>query len=96
MKIPIKKDAQMLHIQFDSPIMEKAVVNEFNEFRMNLRMKIGAQVADLTNEAICTAIKEYAQKEGYSDLYLIDETFIKQAIIHEIQRRKGAHNEKIY
>lgn len=83
MKIPIKKDAQMQHIRFTNN-----EITEFQEFQSSLRMKIMAQVADTTDKAICEAIIRYADEQGMTDLYLIDEAFIKSALIHEIQRRK--------
>ena len=54
-----------------------------------LHKKIMAQVVDITNRAICEAIRKYAYEQGVTDIYLIDEDFIKSAIMHEIERREG-------
>lgn len=53
-----------------------------------LHKKIMAQIVDTTDRAICEAIREYAYKQGVTDIYLIDEEFIKSAIMHEVERRK--------
>ena len=53
-----------------------------------LHKKIMAQVVDTTDRAILEAIREDAYKQGVTDIYLIDEEFIKSAIIHEVERRK--------
>ena len=83
MKIPIKEDAHMQHIHLDHN-----AITEFHDFQSSIKMKIMAQVADTTDKAICEAIIRYADEQGATDVYLIDEEFIKSAIIHEIQRRK--------
>lgn len=53
-----------------------------------LHKKIMAQVVDITDRAIYEAIRKYAYEQGVTDIYLIDEEFIKSAIIHEVERRK--------
>ena len=63
-------------------------IKEFHDFQASIRMKIMAQVADTTDKAICEAIIRYADEQGATDIYLIDEEFVKSAIINEIKRRK--------
>ena len=63
-------------------------IKEFQEFQTSMQMKIMAQVVDTTDKAICEAIIRYADEQGMTDLYLIDEAFIKSALIHEIERKK--------
>jgi hypothetical protein len=46
-----------------------------------------AMVCELEDKAICDAIIKYACKNGCTDLLLIDEAFVKSAIIHERIRR---------
>ena len=60
----------------------------FDETVWSFTSKLGAYVTDVTDKAIIDAIIKYATEQGFSDLYLIDEEFIKSAIIHEIQRRE--------
>lgn len=81
MKIP-----PMKYIKLPQP--EIKPIN-FDETVWSFTSKLGAYVTDITDRAIIDAIIEYATKQGFSDLYLIDEEFIKSAIIHEIQRIKG-------
>lgn len=79
MKIP-----PMKYIKLPKPEIKPI---DFDATVWSLSSRIGAYVTDITDEAICAAIIEYAIKQGFSDLYLIDEEFIKSAITHEIARR---------
>jgi hypothetical protein len=63
-------------------------IKEFQDFQTSMQMKIMAQVIDTTKKAICEAIIRFADEQGMTDLYLIDEKFIKSALIHEIERTK--------
>ena len=54
-----------------------------------IQKKIMAQVTDATDKAICDAIIRYADEHCATDLFLIDEEFIKSAIENEVRRRKG-------
>lgn len=53
-----------------------------------IQKKIMAQVIDTTDKAICDAIMRYADEHCATDLFLIDEKFVKSAIENEICRRK--------
>lgn len=61
---------------------------DFADFTASLSGKIVAQVADTTDKAICEAIIRCADDMGATDLYIIDEEFVKTAILNEIKRRK--------
>ena len=61
---------------------------DFNDFTASLTREIVAQVTDTTDKAICEAIIRYADDMGATDLYIIDEEFVKTAILNEIKRRK--------
>ena len=80
MKIP-----PMKYIKLPRPEIKPS---DFYETVWSFTSKLGAYVTDVTDRAIIDAIIKYATEQGFSDLYLIDEEFIKSAIIHEIQRRK--------
>lgn len=54
----------------------------------SLTFNVVAQVANLHYEAICKAIVDYAVREGITDVYLLDEEFVKTALINEAKRRK--------
>ena len=42
----------------------------------------------MQDQVVIKAIMKYCIEQGFDDLYLIDEEFIKAAIINEIIRRK--------
>ena len=46
------------------------------------------------DRVICDAIINYAREQGYTDLSIIDEEFIKSALIHEIRRKRNTEEGK--
>ena len=46
-----------------------------------------AKVVAHQDKVLCDAIIRYAAEQGFTDLFLIDEEFIRSAIIHEAKRR---------
>lgn len=46
-----------------------------------------AIVADQKDKLLIDAVIDYAKKSGYTELCLIDEEFVKSALIHEAERR---------
>ena len=50
--------------------------------------KISAAVADMTDQAICNAIIQSAKESSVTDLYLMDKTFILDAIREKLDREK--------
>ena len=77
---------KLKRIQLRIPKIEFNLLGEnpSASFQMNLM----AKVADHEDKVLCDAIIQYATEQGYTDLCLIDEGFIRSAIIHEIERRK--------
>lgn len=63
-------------------------ITEIQDFQSSITGKISAQVVDTTDKALYEAIIRYADEQGITDLYIIDEEFVKSAIINEIKRRK--------
>ena len=61
--------------------------SEIENFICKIKMKIHAEVLNAFDKAATLAIQDYCRKNGYTDLMLIDEAFIRDAIEHEIQRR---------
>lgn len=51
-------------------------------------LKLQAKVAKSSDDEIVNAIIDWAKDEGITHLYLIDEDFVRDAIMHEIQLRK--------
>lgn len=54
-----------------------------------------AKVIDYENKVLFDAMVKYATEQDFTDLYLIDEEFLKAAIIHEIERRKRDEQREI-
>ena len=48
-----------------------------------------AQIITSHDEAIYKAIVNYAIQYGITDIYLLDEEFVRTALINEAKRRKG-------
>ena len=55
--------------------------------RITSRLKV--VVANEKDKLIIDAIMDYAKRTGVTDLVLLDEEFVKSAIIHEIERRRN-------
>ena len=60
-----------------------------DDFVYRFQAAIHAKVVDLFDKEIIKAIQQYCLENGYTDLVLIDEEFIRAAIEHEIQRRES-------
>lgn len=78
---------KLKRIQLNIPKIEFNILGENPSARF--QMDLMAKVVDHEDKVLCDAIIKYATEQGYTDLYLIDEEFIRSAIIHEIERRKN-------
>ncbi len=56
--------------------------------------KFGVQIAKQVDKYIYESIMSWAKENGYTDVYLIDEEFIRSAIENEIKRRKESETSK--
>ena len=63
--------------------------NKINFERSEFTVRVAAKIADMTDNAIINSIISFAEQEGITDLYLLDEEFVKIALLKEIERRKG-------
>ena len=70
----------MRHFEFENP---------FNDEGTCYINRIMVEVANLLDQALVQAVLSYAQREGLTDLYLIDAEFVKTALLNEANRRKG-------
>ena len=82
MKIP-----HLQHIKLSPPKPREFTLEEC-ENSINTTVNLRAVVADMQDQLVIKAIMKYSIEQGFNDLYLIDEEFIKAAIINEINRRK--------
>lgn len=57
---------------------------------------IAAAVADMTDKAIVDAIVDTAKKEGIDNLYLMDKTFIKNALEKQIPKKPYKRQNDYY
>ena len=81
------EESPLQHIKLVDPILD--LQPSIDNKMYIIKHKIQAQIADLNDKAIVQAIIDYANKQGYTDLFLIDEEFIKSAMLHEIERRNN-------
>lgn len=72
------------YVKLNQPEIKYNLETNSGEFTVALM----AKVIDYEDKALFDAIVKYASEQGFTDLYLIDEKFIKSAIINEIIRRK--------
>lgn len=50
--------------------------------------KIVVKIIDTEEKMLVDTMIQFAEENGYTDLYLIDKDFLQSAILNEIQRRK--------
>lgn len=60
---------------------------------VSLSYKVVAHITNLNNKAICDAVIDYARQAGVTDLFLLDEEFVKAALINEAKRRRGGTDD---
>ncbi len=85
---PYEKPFNFKYIELKKP--EINYIFDKDVFKANFSSELMAKVVDYENKVLCDAIIKYAYEQGYTDLCLIDEKFVKSALAREIQRRKGA------
>lgn len=73
------------HFQLRMPEIKTAFGEEL--YMATFQRALIAQVVKHQDKVLCDAIIKYATENGYTDLFLIDEEFIRSAIVHEIERR---------
>lgn len=79
----------MMEIKIAPAVMRHFELNEsFNDNMTCFTKKIVSMVADMQDKAIVQAAISFAQREGFSDLYLLDEEFVRTALLNEAERRK--------
>ena len=86
-------DKPIIHASFKSlnnPIVTK---NNGDTYEFELIQKSVAKVMKGVMEegerVLYKAMQDFAKREKFTDIYLIDEDFLRSAIENEIKRRKG-------
>jgi hypothetical protein len=82
--------AKIKHIELKKPEVRFDLLAENPS--AHFTRELMAKVVDHQDKVLCDAIIKYATEQGCTDLFLIDEDFIRSAIIHEIQRRANDEN----
>ena len=54
-----------------------------------LEKRLIASIVDLTDKALYKTIIEYAERNNITDVYLLDEEFVKTVLINEAERRRS-------
>lgn len=76
-------DKRLMHYQFPHDQIQ------LNGTMAEVRAKVAAIVEDSTDAAIVAAILAAARAEEVTDLYLMDKTFILDALREKLEREKG-------
>ena len=76
------------YIKLGEPKIEIENGLEEGKLVANVTMRVDTKIADLKDKAVCDAIIEYAKQQGITDLFIIDEDFVKSALIKEKARRE--------
>lgn len=86
-------DKPIIHASFKSlanPIVTK---NNGDTYELELIQKSVAKVMKGVMEegekVLYEAMQDFAKREKFTDIYLIDEDFLRSAIENEIKRRRG-------
>lgn len=67
--------------------------SQMESFTGKVFSRLMSDVVDMQDKVIVDAIIRYATEQGCTDLFLIDEEFVKSAIKNEIIRRKAEELE---
>lgn len=63
--------------------------NKFNDDFTKYTEKISYQIVNNRDKQLFGAIINYAKQTGITDLFVVDEEFVKTALLNEVERRKG-------
>ena len=74
---------EMQSFRLNDPIVDKS--------EMTVTFHFAAEVCDMADNAIRDAIVDAAQKAGITELYLLDKTFILEAILDKIREKLCAY-----
>lgn len=59
---------------------------EFSEGVFSMSGKIAAQIVNKADKAVTDAVIDYVRNAGITELYLLDESFVRSALLHEAER----------
>ena len=86
-------DYPIIHTSFKSLINPVVTKSNGDTYELKLIQKSVAKVMKGVMEegekVLYEAMLDFAKREKFTDIYLIDEDFLRSAIENEIKRRKG-------
>ena len=86
-------DKPIIHASFkylNNPIVTKINGDTYElELIQKSVAKVMKGVMEESEKVLYEAIQDFAKREKFTDIYLIDEDFLRSAIENEIKRRKG-------
>lgn len=81
-KIELPRNGQYIHLN-EPKIFHDEITQTYK-----CANKISVQINQMAETHIVQAIIEYAKERGINDLFLIDEDFVKSALLNEKRRRE--------
>lgn len=79
------------YIKLKEPILKE---DDTREGFYTATAKVLVKISSLREAAIISALRDYATEHGYSEIAVIDEDFVKEALRREIARRKAIAKSK--
>lgn len=70
--------------------------SKFNDSGTTYTEKIAIHFANMRDNHLLQSIIAFAQREGITDLYLLDEEFVRTALLRELQIRQADRKHCIY
>jgi len=86
-------DKPIIHASFKS--LANPIVTKYNGDTYELELiqksvaKVMKGVTEEGEKVLYEVMQDFAKREKFTDIYLIDEDFLRSAIENEIKRRKG-------
>ena len=91
-KLP--KDEPIKYVKLANPRLEQHENLSNGMPNYNIKYNIMAKVNNIADKTIYDAIIKYATEQRITDLFLIDEGFVKSALINELSRMAYENAEK--
>lgn len=82
------------YIRLGEPKLEIQKNFEAGKYEEKHVFKVLAKINDFKDKVVYDEIVRFAQEQGITDLFLIDEDFVKSALIHENELRSPVHQFK--
>jgi hypothetical protein len=74
-------------MKIGAPVCEKDLLLD-NDFAQRIMSRHMAIVADQKDKLLVEAVIDYAKRSGCTELHMIDEEFVRTALVNEAKRRE--------